>query len=95
MLIMRNNFYYSLSNYLSNTNIKNNSKTFLFNSIKNYYLTIQRFKFLDLLAPNETIKLLYSNMYFLNLLKNKTIDKWFIFKLIKLNEFNKYFNKLC
>jgi hypothetical protein len=31
-------------------------------------------------------------MYFLNVIKNKKTDKWFLFKLIKLNEFIKYFN---
>jgi hypothetical protein len=91
---MRNNFFFSLSKYLNEKVIKKNFKNFLFNSIKNYYLTLRKYRVLTLLSPQETISFLYNNMYFLNLLQNKKIDKWFIFKLIKLNEFSKYSYKL-
>lgn len=89
---MQNTFYYKLSLFLKNSKIysKNKNKNFLYLSIKNYYLALKRYRFLKLYSPAETLNFLYSNMYFLNVLQNKTIDKWFLFKLIKLNEFNKH-----
>ena len=81
---MKNNFYTSLIKYLSITLKLKKTKFFFYTSIKNYYLTIKRFKFNKLYSPIQTINLLYSQMYFLNLLQNKQINKWFIFKLIKI-----------
>lgn len=88
---MRNTFYYSLSKYLKNKNNISHNQTFFFHSIKNYYLTIKKYKYVPLYSGKDGINFIYSNMFFLNLLQNKKIDKWFIFKLIKLNEFIKYY----
>jgi hypothetical protein len=81
---MKNNFYTSLIKYLNITLKLKKTKFFFYTSIKNYYLTIKRFKFNKLYSPIQTINLLYSQMYFLNLLQNKQINKWFVFKLIKI-----------
>jgi hypothetical protein len=81
---MKNNFYTSLIKYLNITLKLKKTKFFFYTSIKNYYLTIKRFKFNKLYSPIQTISLLYSQMYFLNLLQNKQINKWFVFKLIKI-----------
>lgn len=74
---MQNTFYYKLSLFLKNTKFINfkRQKNFLYFSIKNYYLAIKRHRFLKLYSPTESLKFLYSNMYFLNVLQNKTIDK--------------------
>lgn len=81
---MKNNFYKSLNAYVNITLKLKKIKNFFYNSIKNYYLTIKKFKFNKLLSPLQTVNLFYSSMYFLNLLQNKQINKWFIFKLIKI-----------
>ena len=77
MIIMQNKFYYKLSLFLKSKKFHNNRKqiSFLYTSIKNYYLTIKHRRFLKLYSPAETIKFLYSNMYFLNLLQNQITDK--------------------
>ena len=75
MLIMRNNFFSLLHNYLKSHEKLFKIKNFLYTSIKNYYLSIHRHKSIKLYTPDHTIKLLYSKMYFLNLLQNKTVDK--------------------
>lgn len=72
---MKNNFYTSLIKYLNITLKLKKTKFFFYTSIKNYYLTIKRFKFNKLYSPIQTISLLYSQMYFLNLLQNKQINK--------------------
>jgi hypothetical protein len=72
---MKNNFYTSLIKYLNITLKLKKTKFFFYTSIKNYYLTIKTFKFNKLYSPIQTINLLYSQMYFLNLLQNKQINK--------------------
>jgi hypothetical protein len=76
MLIMQTTFYYKLSLFLKikKSNL-NKNKIPLYLSIKNYYLVLKKYRFLKLYSPQDTLHLLYSNMYFLNLLQNKTIDK--------------------
>lgn len=81
---MKNNFFSSLIKYLNTTLKLKKTNFFFYTSLKNYYLTIKNFKFNKLLSPVNTINLFYSQMYFLNLLQNKKINKWFIFKLIKI-----------
>ena len=80
---MKNNFFKLLNNYIREYPKLVKTKIFLYIAIKNYYLSIRTHKAIKLYTPDHNIKLLYSKMYFLNLLENKTIDKWFIFKLIK------------
>ena len=88
---MKNTFYYSLSKYLRNQNNIPNTKVLFFHSLKNYYLTIKRYKYVPLYSGKDGVNFIYSNMFFLNLLYNKNMEKWFIFKLIKLNEFIKHY----
>lgn len=75
MIIMRHKFYYTLSLYLKDNKNLNKTKDFLYLSIKNYYLTIKRYKYVPLYSAKQGINFIYSNMYFLNLLQNKHIDK--------------------
>lgn len=72
---MRNHLYYSLSKYLKNKTNTLNSKNLLFHSLKNYYLTIKRYKYVPLYSGRDGINFIYSNMFFLNLLQNKGMDK--------------------
>jgi hypothetical protein len=73
---MRNNFYLNLSLFLKKTNYqKIKQKEFLFYVIKNYYLAIKKHKNLYFYDAYSSLNLFYSNMYFLNVIKNKKTDK--------------------
>lgn len=73
---MRNTFFYNLSLILKNSQIKkNNAKDLLFLSIKNYYLTIKNYRCIKLNSGKDGINFFFNNMYFLNVIQNKTTDK--------------------
>lgn len=93
MLIMKN---FTLSNlqYFLKSKLNLTNKTFLFNSFKNYYSTVKNYRYLYLMQPQYIINFFCNNLYFLNAIKNEKLDKWFILKLVSLNEFIKYFDKL-
>jgi hypothetical protein len=73
---MSNNFYFNLFKFLKKNQYKTlKNKEFLFLNIKNYYLSIKKYKNLYLYNAASSINLVYSNIYFLNLIKNKKTDK--------------------
>lgn len=72
---MQNTFFYKLALFLKKKNYKKTTYSLIYNSIKNYYLSLKRYRFLYLYSPNETLNFLYSNLYFLNVLQNKQTDK--------------------
>lgn len=83
MLIMKNIFFYNMFKYYNTKNSKIiNNKIIKFNLIKNYYLVLKNHKNLILFSPQENIYMYYTKLSSINLLLNKKIDKWFIYKLI-------------
>lgn len=83
MLIMKNMLFYNMFKYYNNKKIKAlNYKNIKFNLIKNYYLVIKNYRNLTLFSPQENIYMYYTKLSSVNLLLNKKIDKWFIYKLI-------------
>jgi hypothetical protein len=73
---MSNISYLNLFKFIKKKNssmVKN--KEFLFLNIKNYYLSIKKYKNLYLYSPASSINLVYSKIYFLNLINNQKIDK--------------------
>lgn len=82
MLEMKNFFFYNMFRYLKKVKKINNKKLFLFTLIKNFYLVIKSQKNLKLLNCKDNIKMYYTTLSSVNLLLNKKIDKWFIYKMI-------------
>lgn len=87
MLEMKHIFYFNLFNFYNIKKTNNNNKTkLIFSLIKNYYLIIKNHKNLILLSPSDNIKMYYLTLSSVNILLNKKMDKWFIFKLITNNQ---------
>lgn len=83
MLVMKNIFFFNMSKFYKNKKIKsNNFKQILFTLIKNYYLVLKNHKNLILFSPQDNIYTYFTTISSLNLLCNKKMDKWFIYKLI-------------
>lgn len=83
MVVMKNILFFNMWEfYKTNTKIKKKSKQLFFTLIKNYYLVLQNHKNLILLNPEDNINMYYSKLSSVNLLFNRKMDKWFIYKLI-------------
>ena len=83
MLVMKNIFFFNMSKFYKIKKLKsNNFKKTLFTLIKNYYLVLKNHKNLILFNAQDNIYMYFTTLSSVNLLCNKKMDKWFIYKLI-------------